>query len=280
MGNNDKSSHVARASNRDDGHADGYKVDGHMKTTIAWMVIAASLTTGLAQTSTNVDYLTLNLNIGLTATTNGVPDTNGSIVSSKSGTMKINSASIIDLLSGRRSFPLGKIVDGNGTTIPHRGPAVMTNFSNAARLLLMQGLGTNHDSTFVVVRDGHRPVNYDVSEYFSINTRGFPPATDTTVATTNNFDLDTTEETSTRVSLTEFSFDDTPETPDAPDRVAFTVDGFTTVKKAPVSAHGEVIDPGATRLLNSTVAGTGIVTNTLAVLKGSIIATGPRHETN
>jgi hypothetical protein len=242
------------------------------------MVFVASLTTALAQTSTNVDYLTLNLNITLTATTNGTPDTNGSIVSSKSGTMRITSASIIDLLSGRRSFPLGKIVDGDGNIRPHLGAAVMTNYSNAARLLLMQGLGTNHDSVFVVVRDVRPPVNYDVSEYFTINTRGFPPATDTTVASTNNVDLDTTEETSTRVSVTEFSFDDTPEASDAPDRFAFTVDGFTTEQKAPVSFRGAVIDPGATRMLTSTVAGTGIITNTLAVLKGSIIANGPRHE--
>jgi hypothetical protein len=249
-----------------------------MKTAIAWMVFVVSLTTALAQTGTNVDYLTLNLNIALTATTNGVPDTNGSIVISKSGTLKISSASIIDLLSGRRSFPLGKIVDSDGNIRPHLGAAVMTNYSNAARLLLMQGLGTNHDSVFVVVRDVRPPVNYDVSEYFTINTRGFAPATDTTVASTNNFDLDTSEETSTRVSVTEFSFDDSPEASDAPDRFAFTVDGFTTEQKAPVSSRGTLIDPGATRMLNSTVAGTGIITNTLAVLKGSIIANGPRHE--
>lgn len=242
------------------------------------MVIVVSLTTALAQTSTNVEYLTLNLNIALTATTNGVPDTNGSIVTSKADTMKITSASIIDLLSGRRSFPLGKIVNGEGNTVPQRGPAVMTNFSNGARLLLMQGLGTNHDSVFIVVRDVRPQVNYDVSEYFSIHTRGFAPATDTSVATTNNFDLDTTEETSTRVSVTEFSFDDSPETPDAPDRVAFTVDGFTTRQTAPVTFRGEVIDPGATRLLNASVAGTGIATNALAVLKGSIVANGARRE--
>lgn len=242
------------------------------------MVIVLSITAAVAQTGTNVDYLTLNLNILLNATTNGTPDTNGSIVSSKSGTLRITSASIIDLLSGRRSFPLGKIVDGSGNTIPHRGPAVMTNFSNAARLLLMQGLGTNHDSVFVVVRDGHRPVNYDVSEYFTFNIRGFPPAPDNTVATTNNLDLDTGEETSTRVSVNEFSFDDTPETPDAPDRFAFTVDGFTTEQTAPVSSRGTLIDPAAIRFLNSTVSGTGIITNTLAVLKGTIVANGPRRE--
>jgi hypothetical protein len=249
-----------------------------MKTTIAWIVLFVSLSTGLAQTSTNVDYLTLNLNIALTASTNGPSDTNGSMVSSKSGTIKITSASIIDLLSGRRSFPLGKIVDGNGTTIPHRGPAVMTHFANSAKLLLMQGLGTNHDATFVVIRAGHPPVNYDVSEYFSINPHGFAPAPEESVATTNSFDLDKGEETSTRVLVDEFSFDDSPETQDAPDRFAFTVDGFTTEKRAPVSAHGATIDPGAIRSLNSTVVGTGIITNTLSVLQGSINANGPRHE--
>jgi len=242
------------------------------------MVFVVSLTAAVAQTSTNVDYLTLNLNIMLTATTNGTPETNGSIVTSKSGTLKINSGSLIDLLSGRRSFPLGKIVDGQGNTIPHRGAAVMTNYSNAARLLLMQGLGTNHDSTFVVIRDVRPPVNYDVSEYFSITTRGFPSAADNSVANTISLDLDTGEETSTRVLVKEFSFDDTPETPDAPDRFAFTVDGFTTEQTAPVSFGGDVIDPGAIRFLTSTVAGTGTITNTFAVLKGSIMANLPRHE--
>jgi len=242
------------------------------------MVFLVSLTAAVAQTSTNVDYLTLNLNITLTATTNGTPETNGSIVTSKSGTLKINSGSIVDLLSGRRSFALGKIVDGQGNTIPHRGAAVMTNYSNAARLLLMQGLGTNHDSTFVVIRDGRRPIDYDVSEYFNITTRGFSPAADNSVANTISLDLDTGEETSTRVLVKEFSFDDTPETPDAPDRFAFTVDGFTTEQTAPVSFGGDVIDPGAIRFLTSTVVGTGIITNTLAVLKGSIVANTPRHE--
>lgn len=249
-----------------------------MKTTIACILIAFSLTTAIAQTSTNVDYLTLNLVITLTATTNGTPDTNGSIVTSKSGMSKINSGTIIDLLSGRRSFPLGKIVNGQGNTVPHLGPAVRTNYSNAARLLLMQALGTNHGSVFVVIRDGRPAVDYDVSAFFNFNTRGFPPAADDTVASTNHFDLDTGEEISTRVLINELSFDDTPANPNAPDRFAFTVDGFTTEQTAPVSFRGEVIDPGAVRVLTSTVAGTGIITNTLAVLKGSITANTPRHE--
>jgi hypothetical protein len=259
-----------------------------MKITLAWIVLIvwiAAAVPGRSQgvlVSTNVDYLTLNLNIALTAATNGTPDTNGSIVSSKSGTLRINSGSIIDLLSGRRSFPLGKIVNGQGNTVPHRGPAVRTNYSNAARLLLMQGLGTNHGSIFVVIRDGRQPVDYDVSEYFSFNTRGFSPATDDTVASTNHFDLETGEEISTRILVNEFSFDDTPANPNAPDRFAFTVDGFTTEQTAPVSFRGPLgiplIDPGATRFLTSTVAGTGIITNTLAVLKGSIVANRARHE--
>jgi hypothetical protein len=249
-----------------------------MKTTIACILIAFSFATAIAQTSTNVDYLTLNLIITLSATTNGTPDTNGSIVTSKSGTSKINSGTIIDLLSGRRSFPLGKIVNGQGTTVPHLGPAVRTNYSNAARLLLMQALGTNHGSVFVVIRDGRPAVDYDVSAYFSFNTRGFSPATDDTVASTNHFDLDTGQEISTRVLINELSFDDTPANPNAPDRFAFTVDGITTEQTAPVSFRGEVIDPGAVRFLTSTVAGTGIITNTLAVLKGSIMANSPRHE--
>ena len=260
-----------------------------MKITI-WIVLASSIAAavqGWAQgvlINTNVDYLTLNLNITLTANTNGTPETNGSIVTSKSSTLKINSGSIIDLLSGRRSFPLGKILNGQGNTVPHLGPAVRTNYSNAARLLLMQGLGTNHGSIFVVIRDGRPPVDYDVSDYFSFNTRNFSPAPDSTVASTNHFDLDTGEEISTRVLLNEFSFDDTPANPNAPDRFAFTVDGFTTEQTAPVSFRPSffpvtLTDPGVMRLLTSTVGGTGIITNTFAVLKGTLLGNGARHET-
>src|SRR5215471_9187820 len=137
-----------------DSRADGQNRIGNMKTTITWMVLVVSIAAAVAQTSTNVDYLTLNLSITMTGTTNGTPDTNGSILTSKSGTLKINSLSIIQLLSGRRSFPLGKIVNGQGNTVPHLGPAVRTNYSNAARLHLMQGLGTNHGSIFVVILDG------------------------------------------------------------------------------------------------------------------------------
>lgn len=258
-----------------------------MKNAIAWIAVAVLVLSTTVQTNgqtTNVDFVTLNLNVGLIAMTNNTPVTNGdNTVTADSGKIKISSASIIQLLSGRRSFPLGKIIDGNGNAIPHLGAAVMTNFSKTAKLLVLQALGTNHGDTFVVIRDGNvkNHVDYDVSEYFSFNARGFNPAEGDHVDTKATLDLNTGEQTATRVYVNEFSFDDTPNAPHASNRVAFTVDGLTTDQRASLSSRGgDLIDSDTTRSLNANnVVGTGIVSNSFAVLKGFINANGARHET-
>jgi hypothetical protein len=254
--------------------------DFQMKYALAWVAAVILVLSSAARTSaqsTNVDYVVLNLNIGLTANTNGVPVTNDdNTVTLDSGQFRINSSTIIQLLSGRRSFPLGKIIDGNSNAIPHLGAAVMTNFSKSARLLLLQALGTNHGSTFIVVRDGKRHVDYDVSEYFTFDARGFSPAAGDHVDTSAKLDLNTGEQTTTRVYVGEFSFDNNASDID---RFAFTVDGLTTEQRTSVSARNDIIDFDATRTLNANVAGTGIVSNNFAVLKGFINANGARRET-
>jgi hypothetical protein len=259
--------------------------DSQMKNAIAWVAAAILVLSTAARTNaqtTNIDFFTLNLNIGLTAVTNNAPITNDdNTVTADSGQLKITSASIIQLLSGRRSFPLGKIIDGSSNAIPHLGAAVMTNFSKSAKLLVLQGLGTNHGSIFVVIRDGKHRVDYDVSEYFSFSPRGFSPFEGDHVDTSAKLDLTTGEQTTTRAYVNDFSFDDTPGTPDASDRVAFTVDGLTTEQRISISSRGgDLIDSDTTRSLNAnSVAGTGVISNNFAVLKGFINAAGARHET-
>src|ERR1051326_277939 len=257
--------------------------DSQMKNAIVWVaaaVLVCSTASHINAQSTNLDFLTLNLSIGLTAMTNNAPVTNDdNTITEDSGQIKISSGSIIQLLSGRRSFPLGKIINGNGDAIPHLGAAVMTNFSKSARLLLLQALGTNHGDVFVVVRDGRPHVDYDVSEYFAFSPRGFNPADGDHVDTKAKLDLNTGEQTITRIYVNDFSFDDTPSNPHADDRVAFTVDGLTTEQRTSVSVHGDLIDTDATRTSNANVTGTGIVSNNFAVLKGFIHASGARHET-
>jgi hypothetical protein len=256
-----------------------------MKNAIAWVaaaILALSTAPRTNAQTTNVDFVTLNLNIGLTAMTNNTPVTNDdNTVTADSGQIKISSASIIQLLSGRRSFPVGTILDGNSNAIPHLGAAVMTNFSKSAKLLVLQALGTNHGGIFVVIRDGKHPVDYDVSEYFDFNPRGFSPVEGNHIDTKAKLDLDTGEQTATRVYVNEFSFDDTPGTPDASDRVAFTVEGLTTEQRTSVSSRGgDLIDSDTTRSLNAnSVAGTGVLSNNFSVLKGFINANGARHET-
>lgn len=255
-----------------------------MKNATAWVaatILALSMARTNAQT-TNVDFLTLNLNIGLTAITNNAPVTNDdNTVTADSGQTRLTSASIVQLLSGRRSFPLETIFDGNSNAVPHLGAAVVTNFSKGAKLLVLQALGTNHGSTFVVVRDGNQhPMDYDVSEYFTFNPRGFSPFENVHVDTSGKLDLDTGEQTATRVYVNEFTFDDNPGATDDTNRVAFAVDGLTTEQRSSVVLRGNLIDTEATRSLTAnTVAGTGIISNNLAVLKGFITANGARHET-
>jgi len=251
-----------------------------MKNATAWVAAAILILSTAARInaqSTNVDYAVLNLNIGLTANTNGLPLTNDDNTVTLDGSQfKINSSAIIKMLSGRRSFPLGKIVDGNSNATPHLGAAVMTNFSNNARLLLLQALGTNHGSTFIIIRDGKHRVDYDVSEYFTFDARGFSPAPGDHVDTSAELDLNTGEQTTTKVYVGEFSFDNKASDVD---RIAFTVDGLTTEQRSSVSAHDDIIDFDATRTLNANVAGTGIVSNNFAVLKGFINANNARRET-
>jgi hypothetical protein len=255
-----------------------------MKTQMAGMVALIFLLSAYERTSaqsTNVDFVALNLNIGLTAMTNGTPVTNDdNTVTADSGQLKINSAGIVQMLSGRRSFPLGKIIDGNGNAIPHLGAAAMTNFPNNAKLLLLEALGTNHGSVFVVIRDAKHRVDYDVSEYFTFSTRGFSGTLENHIDSHAKLDLNTGEQMGTRIYVGEFSFDDSPSASDASDRVAFNVDGLTTEQRSSVSSHGDLIDTDATRSLNANnVVGTGIVSNSFAVFKGFISATGARHET-
>lgn len=253
-----------------------------MKNQIAWLaavIVALSTTHATNAQSTNVDFLALNLNIGLIANTNGAPVTNDdNTVTEDSGQFKISSTTLIQLLNGRRSFPLGTIIDGNSNAIPHLGAAVMTNFSKSAKLLLLQALGTNHGSTFVIIRDGKPRVDYDVSEYFTFSARGFSPATTDHVDTSGELDLNTGEQTATRIYVGDFSFDDSPDAPDASDRVAFTVDGLTTEQRTSVSMHNDLVDLDATRTFNANVVGTGIISNNFAVLKGFVIANGPHRE--
>jgi hypothetical protein len=246
-----------------------------MKTIIGCIIAGIFIITAQsnAQTNTNVatvDFQTLRLQITLKCFTNS--DAGGPVDSS---VIRLNTKDIIQLLSGRLTFPIGKILNGDGTPIPHRGPGTMTNFSNSAKLMLLQALGTNHGTTYIAVRDGHPRVDYDVSDYFTINKRGFEEAGTNEVvganANTNNPDT-------TAVYLEEVTFDNLINGGGG-DRVAFAVDGFTRERRGPVTVKTEVIDDSASKNLNSSVAGTGSIAGNFTVIQGTIGASGPQHET-
>ena len=250
-----------------------------MKAIMGWAIAASILALGFtrsqAQTNTNVatvDFLRLNLSINLLAHTNGTPQTNGSIATVSNGVIRLTSARIINLLEGLVVFPIEKILDGSGIPRPHLGAGVMTNFTANARLILLQALGTNHGESFIAIHD--RNIDYDVSQYFSFDRRGFRGFAEDFVTLSGRLNQDNGNASETRVYLGEFTFDDRPGNPRAADRVTFMVDGYTVETRQSIRSRGEIIDPGSTisqKIPNA--AGTGAVSNSFAVLNGSVSAT-------
>jgi len=244
-----------------------------MKRIIGWVVtgiFGLAVTSAKAQTDTNVDFLALRLQISLKCYTNS--DAGGTV---ESNAVRLNSKDIIQLLSGRLTFPIGKILNGDGTPIPHRGPGTMTNYSNNAKLMLLQALGTNHGTVYVAVRDGHPRVDYDVSDYFTFNTRGFE-STGTNQVVGSSANPNNPETTSLYVD--EVTFDSLALGGDG-DRLAFDVDGFTKERRGPVTVRNEVIDTDASKNLHADVGGTGSIAGNFMVIRGTIDASGPVHET-
>jgi hypothetical protein len=246
-----------------------------MKRIVGWATTGLLILAALqmrAQTNTNapsVDYLTSRLQFTLKGFTNS--DTTGSI---ESGAARLNSKDIIQLLSGRLSFPLETILNGDENPIPHRAAGAMTNFSPSAKLLLLQALGTNHGANFVVVRDGRPAVDYDVSDYFTFSKRGFESTgTNQVVRTTTNPNNPIT----VAAYLQEVTFDNLINGGGG-DRVAFRVAGFTKERRGPVKVKLEVIDDSAIKDLQSDVAGTGSLADNFMVLRGTIAATGSVKE--
>jgi hypothetical protein len=247
-----------------------------MKNIINWGIMGIFILAGAqmrAQTNTNVatvSFQTLRLQITLKAFTNS--DAGGPVDSSA---MRLNTKDIVQLLSGRLTFPIGTILNGDETPIPHRGPGTMTNFSNSAKLMVLQALGTNHGTTYITVRDGRPSVDYDVSDYFTFNKRGFESTGTNQVvggtASTSNPDT-------TAVYLEEVTFDNLVNGGGG-DRVAFRVDGFARERRGPVTVKKEVIDDDASKNLNSSVAGTGSLAGNFTVIQGTITASGPAYET-
>ncbi len=245
-------------------------------------LITFSTTLLRAQTTnsnTNVDYLTLNLNISLTAYTNGVPETNDNLATVTPGRTRIMTRDVIQAISNRVVFPISKRMHPDGYAIPSLGAGVMTNFSHSAKLIILQGLGTNHGVFFIAIRDGHPAVDYDASDYFDFSRRDFRPATGDSV-TIGHIDLNDGSDTSSEMYLGEFAFDNSSFRPSDTTKTAFSVDGFTTAHRTAVKSKGEIIDPSVTRSMNAAVAGTGMLgsTDAFAVLRGNINAGGARHE--
>jgi hypothetical protein len=246
-----------------------------MKRTISLIiagVLFLTLVRSQAATNTNppapkVDYVTLQIQIALTCLTNA--DNAGDIA--ETGSTRLNSKDIIQLLSGKLAFPLTTFTNGLGFVAPQRGPGVHPDYSNKAKLLLMQALGTNHGIAFIVVRD--KGTNYIVDDYFTFTKIGFESLTNQVVQ--GNTFLNNPGYLATYVL--DFKFDNQVNS-DGGDRVAFDVSGKAKEKHGPVNFKGSEIDPDAIKNLQATVAGPGSLTEHFAVIDGTVQASGPVKE--
>src|SRR5580765_4077383 len=102
-------------------HWPGHNTHKTMKKTIGWLTISIFVFAAFrstAQTITNVDYLTLRVQIALMCLTNA--DSGGDVA--ETGSARLNSKDIIQLLSEKLSFTLNKFTNGNGIVAPQRGP--------------------------------------------------------------------------------------------------------------------------------------------------------------
>ena len=239
---------------------------------IAASMLTLAVSTTQAQTNTNLLFLRLNLSINLLARTNGTPETNGSIATVSNGAIRLTSARIINLLEGLVVFPIEKMFDGSGVPRPHLGAGVMTNFTANAKLVLLEALGTNNGQSFIAIRD--RGIDYDASQYFGFDRRGFPGFAEDFVTVSARLNQDNGSASETRAYLGEFTFDDRPGNSGAADRVTFMVDGFTVETRQSIRSGGQIIDPGSTiSQITANAAGTGGVSNSFAVLNGFVRAT-------
>jgi hypothetical protein len=242
---------------------------------MGWVVTGISIFMALhsrAQTNTNVvnvDYLTLRVQIALTCVTN--PDNGGDVA--ETGSARLNSKEIIQLLSEKLAFTLSKFTNGDGVVAPQRGPAAHPTYSSKATLLLMQPLGTNHGAPFIVVRDGHPAVDYIVNDYFTFRKLSFESLTNQVVRGSSNLN----NPDYTAAYIEDLLFDDQANS-DGGDRVAFEVIGQAKERRGPVKVKGEVIDTDATKDLKSDVAGNGSLAGHFAVIQGTINASGPVKE--
>jgi len=243
-----------------------------MKKIIGWLTMGIFVFAALrsmAQTNTNVDYLTLRAQITLMCVTNA--DSGGDVA--ETGSARINSRDIIQLLSEKLAFTLNKFTNGDGVVAPQRGPAAHPTYSSKAKLLIMQPLGTNHGEPFIVVRDGRPAVDYIVNDYFAISKRGFENLTNQVVR--GNPNLNNPDYTA--IYITDVTFDNQVHS-DGGDRVAFLVDGSAKERRGTVTVKHEIIDSDAVKDLQSTVAGNGSLAGHFTVLTGSINASGPVKE--
>ncbi len=263
--------------------------------------VALALLLGLisasAQTNTNLDLWAQNLNLALTAITNGVPVTNGIIAKTRTSAVRIGSKDIIGALNNKPVQAIAKMITNFTVVVTNHVPGpdiLVTNtvteavpafatvvppaFSPSARLLLLDVLGTNGFGPLPVIRDGQPPADYAITNYFQVRNVSFDGRTNAAVVT-GRFDVFHNLEAVTETSVKEFLFNPNGFT-NAPPTVYFDVQGLATERRSGLTQRTNVIDRGVSKGLSVNVAGTGQIgsTNGFAIVRGTVTANGGKHE--
>ena len=254
-----------------------------MKHMIKAVLLCAGLAAGIpqAKAQTNLEYWTEQLNISLTGLTNGVPQTNGIVARVRAVSIRITSKEIIQALQNKPVFAISKGIATNFFATNAFPILTSTNaaYSSAAKLMLLQPLGTNDLSSLLVIRDQQPPVDYEVSAYFHLGKESFDGRANNLVSQ-GRLDLVHDLAMTVDYGIERMVFDDNAVSASPPPGTYFDVQGFTREQQFSLTRGDQVLGHHLTKAAATQVAGTGQVGSAegFTVLRGTIALSGGRHE--
>ena len=257
--------------------------------------LAAILPAAQAQTNVmqlSLDYWARELNLNLTATTNGPTTTNGIIARLTAPGTRVNAQSLLRAINGNTVLAISKALT-NYTIVAHHVTNQYTvaypvfspvTFSNtpAAKIFVLTPLGyENYAPIVAVCPDPHLPqALYSIDAYVQILTAAFDGRSSGATLTSGQVDIAHDLAATSTTSIREFVFNGNTFADSPPTGNYFDVQGFTTEQQHDLVENGVVVNGSVPRSAVSSVAGTGQIggPGTFTILHGTISFSNGKRE--
>ena len=262
--------------------------------TVFAVLLAGAVSAARAQTTviqTNLDCWVQELDLSLTALTNGVPVTNGIIAHLATGTTFLDAQALLRAINGKNVLAVGKALT-NFTTVhqhitnhyslayPTFTPATFTN-NAAARIVLLSPLGAEDFTPIIAVCPSPKfpQMYYSLEDYLQIATVAFDGRTNGGTVTSGRLDIAHGLASTSINSIRRFTFNSNTFTDAPPTGTFFDVQGFATEQESDLVEHGLVVNGAVSTGMVSSVAGTGQVSGAafFGVVRGTITLTNGKH---